>query len=119
MNSHHVTEAETPETVHSASFGEFIPPASLPLVTTDLEFVAMAGEAVRGSWIIPTALFAELPQRLYELAMGQNPRTAVRAAKVLIDMNSQNGPAPQADNYGNVVIYLPHNSRDSLPNEIA
>ena len=115
MSSHHVTEDATPETIHSTSFGEFIPPASLPLVTTDREIVAMATGVVRGQWEIPHELFAELPQRLAVIALGDNPRSAVKAAKLLIEMNSANDPAPQDDQRGHVVIYLPDNGRDPMP----
>ena len=113
------TEDAIADGITSASFGAFVTPASTLPPVNPREFVRMAGEAVRGSWIIPTALFAELPQRLAELAMGKNHRTAIKASKLLIDMNAANDPAPQDDQRGNVTIFLPHNGRDSLPNEIA
>ena len=105
--------------IYSNSFGEFIPPDAMPLVTTNREFVALASGVVRGQWAIPPEVFSELPKRLYELAMGQNPRTAAKAAKLLIEMNAANGSPEETDQRGEVVIYIPHNGRDSLPNEIA
>ena len=115
MSSHHQTEGTTPETIASTSFGAFTPPDALPLVTTDREFVAMAGEIVRGAWIIPHELFRELPMKLAEVAMGGDPRSAVKAAKLLIEMNAANGPAEQNDQRGEVVIFLPHNGRATMP----
>ena len=105
--------------IYSNSFGAFSPPDAMPLVTTDREIVAMATGVVRGQWEIPPEVFLELPKRLYELAMGQNPRTAAKAAKLLIEMNAANGSPEETDQRGEVVIYIPHNGRDSLPNEIA
>ena len=105
--------------IYSNSFGAFSPPDAMPLVTTDREIVAMAGEIVRGAWIIPPDVFKELPKKLFEIAMS-GTRTAVKAAKVLLDMHAQNGAGEiNIDHRGDVVIYIPHNGRDSLPNEIA
>ncbi len=105
------TEAPTTETITSTSFGEFIPPASLPLVTTDREFVAMAGEIVRGAWIIPPDVFKELPAKLFEIAMS-GTRTAVKAAKVLLDMHQQNSAGEtNIDQRGEVVIFIHDNGR--------
>jgi hypothetical protein len=110
MSSHQIEDA-TPETIASTSFGEFAPPASLPLVTSDREFVAMATGVVRGQWEIPPEVFAELPAKLFEIAMG-GTRTGIKAAKILLDMNQQNEAGEiNIDTNGNVVVYIPDNGR--------
>ena len=118
--SSHQTEATTPETITSTSFGEFIPPASLPLVTSDREFVAMASGVVRGAWEIPPEVFRELPAKLVEIALGKNSRTAIKAAKLLVEMHAANGAGEtHIDQRDHVTIFIPHNGRDPLPNESA
>ena len=119
MSSHDQTTVTTPETIQSTSFGEFAPPASLPIVTSDRETVAMARGVVDGLWEIPPEVFKALPQKLYEIAMS-GTRLSVKAAGVLLDMHQQNG-AGEADieQRDHVVIYIPHNGRDPLPNESA
>ncbi len=110
MNSHQ-TEDAIPETIQSTSFGEFTPPASLPLVTSDREFVAMASGVVRGQWEIPPEVFRELPAKLFKIAMGKT-RTAVKAARLLIEMHAENGAGEtHIDQRGEVVIFIPDNGR--------
>lgn len=106
--------APTKDTIPSTSFGEFVPPDSA-LEVSPSKFVAMAGEAVRGDWIIPPEVFTELPQRLSEIAMGKDLRSATKAAKLLLEMNNQNCPAEQVGTCGGVTILLPHNYRDQMP----
>ena len=111
------TEDAIADGIYSNEFGAFSPPDALPLVTTDREFVAMSSGVVRGQWEIPPEVFRELPAKLVEIALGDNPRSAVKAAKLLIAMNAANDPAPQDDQRGHVTIFLPHNGRDPMPNE--
>ena len=111
------TEDAIADGIYSNEFGAFTPPASLPLVTSDREIVAMAGEIVRGAWIIPPDVFKELPKKLFEIAMS-GTRTAVKAAKVLLDMHAQNGAGEtNIDPLGIVTIFIPDNGRDSVPIE--
>ena len=102
------------ETIPSTSFGEFAPPPAMQLATSDREIVRLTERAVRGTWLIPPEEFAELPRRLIEIAQGSNTRTGLKAMKLLLEMNGQNGPAPQADNYGSVVVYIPDNGRGGV-----
>ncbi len=84
----------------------------MPLVTTDREFVAMATGVVRGQWEIPPEVFRELPAKLVEIAMGKNTRTAIKAAKLLVEMHAANGAGEiNIDQRGGVVIYIPDNGR--------
>ena len=108
------TEDAIADGIYSNEFGAFSPPDALPLVTTDREFVAMATGVVRGQWEIPPEVFRELPAKLFKIAMGKT-RTAIKAAKLLIEMHAANGPAPQDDQRGHVTIFLPHNGRDTMP----
>lgn len=118
MNSHQ-TEDAIPETIQSTSFGEFTPPASLPLVTSDREFLAMASGVVRGLWEIPPEVFRELPAKLVEIAMGKNTRSAIKAAKLLVEMNLQNGVGETTDDpLGIVTIFIPDNGRGLKPGEV-
>ena len=108
------SEEEVADAIMSDAFGEFVPQTSTLPAVNPREFVAMAGEAVRGAWIIPHEVFRELPEKLFRIAMG-NTRSAVKAAKLLVEMNSANGPAEQNDQRGEVVIFLPHNGRATMP----
>jgi hypothetical protein len=118
MIGHQTTDA-TPETIRSTSFGAFAPPASMPLVTTDREFVAMATGVVRGQWEVPPEAFTELPAKLFEIAMG-GTRTAIKAARLLVEMHAANGAGEiNIDHRGDVVVYIPDNGRGpkGVPNE--
>ena len=118
MRSHQI-EGTTPETITSTSFGEFAPPASLPLVTSDREFVALATGVVRGQWEIPPEVFRELPAKLVEIAMGKNTRAAIKAAKLLVEMHAANGAGEtNIDHRGDVVIFIPDNGRGLKPGEV-
>lgn len=115
MNNHQ-TEAATPETIPSTTFGAFTPPASLPVVTTDRETVAMARGVVREGWEIPPHVFRELPAKLTEIALGDNTRMAIKAAKLLVEMHAANGAGEiSIDTGGEVVIYIPDNGRGLKP----
>lgn len=98
-------------TIPSVDFGAFAPQPSAPLATKDGELLAMAAGVIQGVWQIPQEVFTELPKRLSELAMGKNPRTAVKAARLLIQMNAANGPDGLIEHHDALVIYLPDNGR--------
>ena len=90
---------------------------STPPLGKDHEFVAMAGEAFRGQWVIPPGEFATLPQRLIAISRGEDVRSAIKASKLLVDMNSQNDKATDGEQYGKVVVYIPDNGRGPKPGE--
>ena len=84
----------------------------------DHEFTAIVGQAVRGAWEIPPDQFSALPERLIGIVQSGNDRVALKAAKLLVDMNSQNElPAKSESQYGRVVVYIPDNGRGPAPGE--
>lgn len=67
--------------------------------------------AVRRKWAIPDSVFEHLPSRMEELAHSDS-RQAVAAAKVLLDMNTQNEQHQAGgSSHSDVVIFLPDNGR--------
>lgn len=84
----------------------------------DHETTTLVGQAVRGRWAIPESEFEALPQRLIDVVKSGNPRTSLKAAKLLLDMNAQLPEATAASEAaGRVVIYLPDNNRGPKPGE--
>lgn len=67
--------------------------------------------AARRKWNIPSTVFERLAGKMEEIAM-QGGRNSTNAAKLLLEMNDQNGAdQATADVSGNVVIFLPDNGR--------
>lgn len=50
----------------------------------------MIEQAVKKGWAIPDAVFNQLPKQMAEIVKTGQPREAVRAATILLAMNSQN-----------------------------
>ena len=76
--------------------------------------VAHVERAIRLRWELPADLAKALPDRLNELTNHEDPRIAIRAARALVEMNSQNsGPDENTEPQGRVCIYLPRNGRES------
>ena len=75
--------------------------------------VAEIERAIRLKWELPADLAKALPDRLNELTNHEDPRIAIRAARALVEMNAQNGgPDDNAEQYGQVHVYIPTNNRD-------
>ena len=107
------TENKDPETepIASETFGEFAQLDASPPAATDREVLEAAAGAIRGRWEIPLEVFSELPVKLAKLALGENNRVAIKAARLLIEMNRANAEQAVSDIFADVQIYIPDNGR--------